>query len=132
MKIIISKIVLVATLICSLSSFTTDKKADAMAKAEAAKLAGFGVSLFQLNNTYKVKLSVDKKEDSYLRIILKDQLGRTYYNELYGKKESQYRRTFDFTDMADGTYQFELVYKDHKLTKEVQLETNQDRVFILQ
>lgn len=103
-----------------------------MAKAEAAKLAGFGASLFQLNNTHKVKLSVDKKSDSHLRITLKDQLGRTHYDELYGKNESQYRRTFDFTDMADGTYQFELVYKDHKLTKEVQLETNKDRTFIVQ
>ncbi|HEV7381519.1 MAG TPA: hypothetical protein VGN64_17095 [Dyadobacter sp.] len=132
MKIIISKIVLVATLICSLSSFANDKKAEAMAKVEAAKLAGFGASIFQLNNTHKVKLSVDKKKDSHLRIILKDQFGRTHYNELYSKNEGQYRRTFDFTNMADGTYQFELVYKDYKLTKEVQLETNQDRIFVIQ
>jgi hypothetical protein len=132
MKIIISKIILITALICSLSSFTTDKKAEALARIEAAKRAGFGASIFQRNKTLKVQLAVDKKEDAPLRIILKDQMGHTHYNELYGKKENQYRRAFDFSAMADGTYYFELIYKDHKLTKEVQLETNDARIFVIQ
>lgn len=132
MKItIISKLALAFVLTFSLVSFTADKK-ESMKKVEAARRDGFDASLFQLTNTHKVKLAVDKGNDSYLRVILRDDSGRTYYNELYGKGKNDYRRTFDLAEMNDGTYHFELFYKDHKLTKTVQLDTSKDRVISLQ
>jgi len=130
MKItIISKLALAFVLTFSLVSFTADKK-EAMEKA--ARSAGFDASLFQLNNTQKVRLAIDKGNGSHLRVILRDDAGRTYYNELYNKGKNGYRRIFDLAEMNDGTYHFELYYKDYKLTKTIQLDTSKDRVISLQ
>lgn len=122
---IISKSILAIALTISLASFTSDKK-EAMEKTEAARRAGFAASIFQLANTSKVKLAVNKAEDARLHVTLRDLNGKIYYDE--NNKTNQYRRVFDLTDMSDGTYYFELNYMNHKLTKEVQLKTNDAKV----
>ncbi|TDE16696.1 hypothetical protein [Dyadobacter psychrotolerans] len=126
MKItIISKLLFAFIFTLSLSSYAADKKG-AKDKKET-KSASLNASLFQIINSNKVKLAIDKGADSPVRILLRDVTGHTYYSEMSGKDQAQYRKTFDLAEMTDGTYYFELFYKNQKITKEIQLQTNQAR-----
>lgn len=128
MKIrIISKAVLAVALMFSLSSFTSEKQED-NSTGSAPNKATFNASVFQVQNSRKIKLAVDKDATTQLKVVLKDKTGTTYYREIYGKGELQYRRVFDLDGMNDGTYYFELTSGDQKLTKEVDIHTNSERV----
>jgi hypothetical protein len=127
--IIISRSVLAFIFVLSLSSFSFDKKES---KKTSAGVASFDAGLFRLRNTNKVKLSVDRGDESVLRISLKDSAGKVYYNETYHDDEVQYRRVFDMNEMSDGKYYFELLYKDRKLTKEIRLESTKGRTILIQ
>ena len=132
MKIsIVSKMFFAFAMMLSVTSFASEKK-DGKESNKSKKIAHFDASLFQLANSSKLKLSVDKEAGSHLRIILKDKGGRILYSEMYGKDQEQYRRVFNLNDMNDGTYFFELTYKDQKVTKEVSLQTNSERKIALQ
>ncbi|WP_221390496.1 hypothetical protein [Dyadobacter sp. NIV53] len=131
MKIsIISKLVAFA-LIVSLSSFAADKKADRKNKVSSHAVS-LSAGMFQVVNTSKVKLAVDKGTDGRLLVKLKDGSGRTLYTETYGKNSEQYRRVFDMDGMNDGKYYFELSYGDQKLIKEVQIQTSTGRSISIQ
>ena len=131
MKITIISKLFVLALILSLSSFTADKKSDRKNTTSSNQVA-LNAGLFQLINTNKIKLAVDKGTERRLQVKLKDQGGRILYNEMYNKNAEQYRRVFDLEGMADGTYYFELLYGDQKLVKEVQIQTNRDRSISIQ
>ena len=132
MKIsIISKSLFALALTLSLASFTSEKKEESK-KTSEAKNASFDAAIFQLNNTQKVKLAIDKGGDDRMRVSLKDKGGRTLYTEMYHKSQEKYRRVFDLTGMNDGTYYFEMLYKDKKLTKQIDILTNKDRVISFQ
>ena len=131
MKItIVSKMLFAFAMMLSLASFTSEKK-DGKEKTTEAERVQFNASLFQLVNTNKIKLAVDKSAGSPLRVLLKDKGGRVLYSEMYGKNEKQYRRIFNLNDMTDGTYVFELFYKDQKVTKAIDIETNTERTISL-
>ena len=131
MKITIISKLFVLALILSLSSFTADKKSDRKNTTSSNQVA-LNAGLFQLINTNKIKLAVDKGTEKCLQVKLKDQGGRILYNEMYNKNAEQYRRVFDLEGMSDGTYYFELLYGDQKLVKEVQIQTNRDRSISIQ
>jgi len=132
MKItIISKMFFAFALMLSLTSFASEKK-DGKENTASKKSVNFDASLFQLANTSKLKLSVDKGAGSNLRILLKDKGGRVLYSEMYGKDQEQYRRVFNLNDMNDGTYFFELFYKGEKVVKEISIQTNSERKIALQ
>lgn len=131
MKItIISKLVALA-LILSVSSFAADKKSDRK-NSTSSSAVSLSAGLFQLINTNKIKLAVDKGTEKRLQVILKDAGGRVIYNEMYNKDAEQYRRVFDLEGMNDGTYYFELLYGDQKLVKEVQIQTSTGRSISIQ
>jgi hypothetical protein len=114
----------------SLSSFAGDKRNK---KAEKdSKPATFNVALYQVSNTNKVKLAVDKDDDSRLRIVLKDKVGKVFYSEVFNEKDSKYRRVFDLDEMHDGTYYFEMFYQKQKLTKEVQIRSTSEKLISLE
>lgn len=114
----------------SISSFAGDKRNK---KAEKdAKPATFDAALYQVKNTNKVKLAVDKGDDSRLRIILKDKVGKIFHSEVVNDKDLKYRRTFDLDELHDGTYYFELFYQKQKLTKEVQIRSTSEKLISLE
>lgn len=132
MKItIVSKAVLAVAMMFSLASFTPDKKGNRETNSSPNKVA-LNAAVFQLRNTNKVKLAVDKGTDSRLKVVLKDKAGKTFYSETYERGVQKYRQVFDLEDMSDGTYYFELTYGDQKLTKEVAIQTNKDRVILFE
>ena len=131
MKItIISKLFFAFIFTLSIYSYAADKK-ETKNKKEA-KSVSFDASLFQHINSNKVKLAIDKGTDSPMRIMLRDGSGLTYFNEVSGKNQSQYRKTFDLAQMTDGTYYFEMFYKNRKIVKEIKLQTSQGRQISIQ
>ena len=128
MKItMISKAVCAVAVMFSLTSFASEKKGNGETSNSPNKIA-LSAAVFQVQNTHKVKLAVDKDVQARLSVVLKDKTGRIYYRETYGKGDLQYRRVFDLDDMNDGTYYFELTSGDQKVTKEVDIRTTSDRV----
>ena len=128
MKIsIISKAVCAVAIMFSLSSFASDKKEKNETTSSSNKVA-FNAAVLQVGTTHKVKLAVDRSADSRLRVVLKNKAGKTFYSEVYGKGDLQYRRVFDLEDLNDGNYYFELTAGDKTITKEVGIHTNNERV----
>jgi len=132
MKIsIISKTVFALGLMFSLSSFASEKK-EANDNSSTTKPVALKAAIFQLSRSNKVKLAVDKGTAARLRVTLKDKGGRTLYSEMYGKNDAMYRRVFDLEDMNDGVYYFELAYGDQTVVKEIEIQTNRERVISIQ
>lgn len=111
----------------SISSFAGDKR-----NKKDEKPVTFDAALYQVKNTNKVKLAVDKGDDSRLRIILKDKVGKVFHSEVVNNKDLKYRRTFDLDELHDGTYYFELFYHKQKLTKEVQIRSTSEKLISLE
>src|SRR5438309_1242549 len=120
------KISIVSNLICafaltlSLTSFAADKKHKE--EKETASAVKFDAALYKINDTNKVRLSVDKTENERLRVVLKDKAGKIYYSEVFTERDSKYRRVFNMDEMSDGTYYFELWNNKNKLVKEVNIQ----------
>jgi hypothetical protein len=114
----------------SLTSFAGEKeiRSDKKAKKEKAVNPAFDAAVFQVGKSNRVKLAVDRGDDRNLRVLLKDKTGRVYYSELFTENGEKYRRVFNFDDMTDGTYYFELFYNNRKLIKEINLQTNTERL----
>lgn len=131
MKISIVSILTSAfALTLSFTSFAADKKDKA--KKEAAEAVTFDAALYKINDTNKVRLSVDKAENERLRVVLKDKAGKIYYSEVFNQHDSKYRRVFNLDEMGDGTYYFELIQKKSKLVKEVNIESTSSKMISLQ
>ena len=128
MKItIVSKAIFAVALMFSLSSFAFETK-ESHGRPTSPNKVAFNASIFQVRSSNKVKLAIDNGSESTLRVTLKDQAGKTFYNETYKKGEQPYRRVFDLEGMNDGTYYFELTAGDQKLTKEIAIQTKGERV----
>ncbi|CAG4991271.1 hypothetical protein DYBT9275_00716 [Dyadobacter sp. CECT 9275] len=121
----ISNLFCAAALSLSLFSFS-NANADTTAD-KGKKNVKFAASLFQVQGTSKVKLAIDNDSDRKLNIYLKDKSGMVYYTESVGQNEEKYRRVFDLETMADGVYTFEITSVGGKITKEIQLKTDNTR-----
>lgn len=131
------KISIVSILTCALAltlsfaSIAGDKKKNSEEK-ETASAVKFDAALYKINDTNKVKLSVNKNENDRLRVVLKDKGGKVYYSEVFNEKDSKYRRVFNLDEMSDGTYYFELIHKKDKLVKEVNIQSTNSKQISLQ
>ncbi|TLU99057.1 hypothetical protein [Dyadobacter luticola] len=131
MKIsIVSNLFCALALTLSLSSFAADKTSKDEKNASAVS---FDAALYKVAQTNKVKLSVDKNASDRLRVVLRDKAGKVYYSEVFNDKDAKYRRVFDLEEMTDGTYYFDLYNNNKaKLTKEVQIQSNNEKLISLQ
>jgi hypothetical protein len=127
---IISKMLCAFALSVSLMSFAGSGEKDGRNKNDTG--ASFAASVIPLKDTFKVKLAVNTGTNDKLKIILRDKTGKVYYAERFSQKEEPYRKVFDFTNITDGSYFFELYYQNKKLTKEVEIQTNEQRTISLE
>lgn len=131
------KISIVSILTCALAlslsfaSIAGDKKKSKEEK-ETAGAVKFDAALYKINDTNKVKLSVNKSENDRLRVVLKDKGGKIYYSEVFNERDSKYRRVFNLDEMVDGTYYFELSHKKDKMVKEVNIQSTNSKQISLQ
>jgi len=112
---------LVVLAVLFLSSFT-DKKED---------VTRLNASLDPVENTFKVKLTVDSAMQSPLRITLKGKNRKIYYSEVYRSKDQRYIRIFNMNEMDPGIYYFELSYKKQRVTKEVEIQRRYEKLITL-
>jgi len=131
MKIsIVSNLFCAVALTLSLASFTTDKKKNLEGKE--ANAISFDAGLYKISNTNKVRLAVNKDPNDRIRVVVKDKAGNVYYSEVFDEVNSKYRRVFNLDEMRDGTYYFELRNNKSKLVKEVQIESNVEKLISLE
>jgi hypothetical protein len=127
------KITIISKLFCAFAVCVSLMSLSGAGKKEGHKNnVPFAASLVSVGHSFKVKLSVDRGTDEKLKIILRDKVGTAYYAEMYSSKDEAYRRVFDLTGMSDGAYYFDLYYKNQKLTKEVEIQTNTARTIWFQ
>jgi len=112
---------LVVLAVLFLSSFT-DKKED---------VTRLNASLDPVENTFKVKLTVDSAMQSPLRITLKGKNRKIYYSEVYRSKDQRYIRIFNMNEMDPGIYYFELSYRKQRVTKEVEIQRRYEKLITL-
>lgn len=117
-------------LLLSISSFATDKKV----KEEKSKTsnANFDLSFYQLKNTQKVKLAVEKGTSFPVSIELVDNKGNLFYDEKLPRNESLYSRIFDLSELNPGTYSLEISSNGQKIRKQIDIKSNMDRTISLQ
>lgn len=85
----------------------------------AAKPKNFKVGIYNIKQTSKVKLFVEKLKGDRLIIRLKNGGGDVLHLEVLSKKQTSYSCSYDLAALPDGTYQIEVESADEKLTKEL-------------
>ncbi|GAB3172996.1 hypothetical protein [Telluribacter humicola] len=83
----------------------------------------FNIGMYRINNSSKVSLAVAKHSSSRMSITLKNENGDVLYRENQGKGEELYKRKFDFNQIGNGTFYFEVEVDGQKVTKTIQLST---------
>ncbi len=83
----------------------------------------FAVGMYQPVNTLKMNLLVEKMKGQKLQITLKNEKGVILYTEYLSKSESNYARKFDFAELKDGKYTFEISNGANKEVKTVNIES---------
>jgi hypothetical protein len=72
------------------------------------KSNSFAVGMYQSVNTMKMNVLIKKDGGQRIHIILKNLNGDILYSEYLSKKESIYARKFDFNEIENGQYSFEI------------------------
>ena len=85
----------------------------------------FAIGMYQMKNTSKVRLMLDKHTDNVISVKLTDELGSILHRDFINKKQTNYGKSFDLSRLNDGTYTFVIESKNEKTTREVVIETNE-------
>jgi hypothetical protein len=93
----------------------------------AMKSKTFEVGVYQSINTLTMNVMIEKLGDNDLVVILRDEKGAVLIKRVMRKSNKSYHGKYDMTDLADGKYTFEFIKGDEKITKEVNLQTNQPK-----
>ncbi len=72
------------------------------------KSNSFEVGMYQSANTMKMNVLVHYDGGQRIQILIKDKNNEILYSELLSKLECKYARKFDFNQMEDGQYIFEI------------------------
>ncbi|WP_247231465.1 hypothetical protein [Telluribacter sp. SYSU D00476] len=115
----------IITLLLALVLPVTSARADnhMLRPTDAKAPKAFNVGMYRIVNSSKVSLAVAKHPSSRMTITLKDENGDVLYQENRGKGTELYKRKFDFNQIGNGTYYFEVEVDGQKVTKSIQLLT---------
>ena len=83
----------------------------------------FEVGMYQINQTAKLNLSISKVSGQRVKITLQNARGQVLHSETLGKKATRYSRKFNFEDMEQGAYLFQITNGENTIAKEVNLKT---------
>ena len=122
----ITTILLALALVLPVTSARADNHMIRPADTKAPK--AFNVGMYRIINSSKVSLAVAKHPSSRMVIKLKDENGTVLYQENQGKGKEFYKRKFDFNQIGNGTYYFEVEVDGQKVTKSIELSTAVQRV----
>jgi hypothetical protein len=85
----------------------------------------FAIGMYQLKNTSKVRLILEKFQGSVVLVKLTDEDGNILHREFITKKQMNYSKTFDLSELADGTYTFVIKSGKEKETHSVAIKTKE-------
>ncbi|MDP5120401.1 MAG: hypothetical protein NWQ46_02310 [Spirosomaceae bacterium] len=112
---------LAIVLLASATTFATTIEDD---KKEVRQPTSFDIGMYNVKNTSKVRLMLEKAKGDVLTIKLRDADGEVIHTEVVNKKNTFYSTNFQLDGLKDGTYQFEITGKNEKVIREVTVSTN--------
>jgi len=85
--------------------------------------ASFQVAMYQVINSLKMNLRIEKLGEEQLTIKILDQHGKVLYKDLLSKKRHMYARVLNFSELGDGEYSIVVSNGKEEIVKELSLST---------
>lgn len=126
MKISIASIMLCAAALASPFASLAAEKGERYEEKKGHAVT-FNAALYKMLNSNKVRLVVDVDENDPIRVLLKDESGKTLFSQTVNKGAMQNKQAFSLVfnldEMKDGTYFVHVSdKKDNRLVKEISIE----------
>ncbi len=83
----------------------------------------FEVGMYRVRESLKMRLLMEKKLGKTVSIRLLDPNGQVLHDEVIGKQMQKYGRSFDFSQMKDGRYTFEISDGKDLIQKNIKLNS---------
>ena len=87
------------------------------------KCETFQVGMYRVKNTLSMRLLMEKDRGEKVYVRLLDSKGLALHEELVGKRTGKYARSFDFSQIKDGSYTLEISNGEERVLKEINLST---------
>ncbi len=90
-----------------------------------AKLAhaSFQASVYSLTNSPVMRVAIDKAPTGSMDVLVKNAKGEVLFTEHVAKKQSQFRASFNLSELEDGTYRVEITNGQDTTTHEFTIAT---------
>ncbi len=85
----------------------------------------FDTSLYRVQQSMTMRLSVEKNLGERLSIRLINQDGKELYSELIGRRIQRYAYNFDLSKVTDGDYTIEITNGDEVQRKSIHLSSTE-------
>lgn len=93
--------------------------------ADAPAHKTFDISLYRVQQSMSVCLSVEKALGEKVQVRLLDEKGEEFYQELLGRHTGKYARRFELSSLTDGSYTIEVRNGAEVMRRVVNLKTSQ-------
>jgi hypothetical protein len=84
----------------------------------------FEIGMYNVKNTSKIRLMLEKAKGDVLVIKLRNETGDVLHKEVVNKRSTFYSTNFQLDGLEDGNYQFEIESNNEKVVREVTVSTN--------
>ncbi len=88
-----------------------------------AQAKTFGISLYRIQKSMKMRLSIEKKGGERAIVRLLDENGKVLHEKWVGRLTKKYGCEFDFSQIKDGRYTIEVANGDEVTRKVVDLSS---------
>lgn len=88
-----------------------------------AQPSSFATSLYRVQQSMTMRLSVEKNQGEKVSIRLIDQDGKELHRESVGRNIQKYACNFDLSKVADGDYTIEIANSDEVQRKSINLSS---------
>lgn len=93
-------------------------------KKEVKQPKTFDIGMYNIKNTSKIRLMLEKAKGDVLIVQLRNEAGDVLHKEVVNKRNTFYSANFQLDGLKDGTYQFEIESNNEKVVREVTVSTN--------
>ncbi|GHB85718.1 hypothetical protein [Persicitalea jodogahamensis] len=83
----------------------------------------FDIAMYQIKDSMKMRLLIEKAKDQKLSIVFLDQNGKTLHFEKVDKGTEKYGRNFNFSELKDGEYTIQVRNGKEMVGKTISLST---------
>lgn len=90
---------------------------------DAAKRKSFQVGMYRVIHSLTMNVLIEKKLGERVVVRLLDPKGHVLFQDFMGTRQKKYGRKFDFSQVADGSYQVVITNGEEEVIKDIQLST---------